>query len=125
MLSDSFLFDRLMQSAAQKQSKKEGQRDNSNTSGRGRQQAQKQKKQVIRGKIVQQVALSVRDIKTDKSPEEEKNQLIAANRSLDRQLQDGSLYEQNEETNQGLLTQQLNFNPELDNADPSDTHSNF
>ena len=36
MLSDSFLFDRLMQNASQKQSKKEAKRDNSNTSGRGR-----------------------------------------------------------------------------------------
>ena len=39
MLSDSFLFDRLMQNASQKQNKKEAKRDNSNTSGRGRQQA--------------------------------------------------------------------------------------
>ena len=44
MLSESFLFDRLMQNAAQKTNKKEAQRDNSNTSGRGRQQTQKQKK---------------------------------------------------------------------------------
>ena len=63
MLSDSFLYDRLMQNAVQQQNKKERVRDNSNTSGRGRQQTQKKKKHVIRGKIVQQVILGVKGMK--------------------------------------------------------------
>ena len=61
MLSDSFLYDRLMQNAIAQQDKKDRNRANSNTSGRGRQQTQHRKKHVIRGRIVQQVLLGVRD----------------------------------------------------------------
>ena len=154
MLSDSFLYDRLMQNAVQQQNKKERVRDNSNTSGRGRQQTQKKKKHVIRGKIVQQVILGVKGMKDAeqdavKTMKKDFEEDLYDNRHGqydefemdDRKTQDRQVLEVmlNEEAEDGkekandteaiderIMTQQFHYNPELDNnADASDTQSNI
>ena len=147
MLSDSFLYDRLMQNAVQQQNaKKDRNRDNSNTSGRGRQQSQNKKKHVIRGKIVQQVILGVKENNQEGTKKGKKSyegefygnkkehyDFELSNQKIpDKQVFEVMLNEEEEEqkerineTDERILTQQLQYNPELDKLDVTDSQSNI